>query len=141
MTRLVDRALALEQSRTIATDIPPQYAFTHSTLLEYTMSTIHEAPERASWDNFADVVQPKGSPAHLSTSQCRSACASDPGCLQYSYSAGACSFGSFVQMGRPVSEPDHMSGWIMEKLYELGYQKDVERSSSCGEATWLKPNP
>lgn len=117
-----------------------QHAFTHSTLLDYTMSTIHQSPIRSSWDNYADIIQPEGAPAHWSTSECRSACASSPGCLQYSHSPGTCKLGYFVQMGRPVSEPDHTSGWMMERVYELGYHKDAERSSSCKEATWLKPN-
>lgn len=123
-----------------ATDIPLQHPFTHSTLLDYTMSSIHEAPMRASWDNYADILLPEGSPAHWSASECRSACASHPGCLEYSHSPGICKLGYFAQMGRPVSESDHTSGWMMEKIYELGYQRDAEMSSSCQEATWLKPN-
>lgn len=125
--------------RDAAADSQPQHAFTHSTLLDYTMSDLHQAPTRASWDNFADVIQPVDSPAHLSTSECSSACASNPGCLQYSYSAGTCRFGYFVQKGRPVPDSDHTSGWNMEKIYRLGYQKDEQKSSSCQEATWLKP--
>lgn len=121
------------------TDNKSQHAFTHSTLLDHIMSNLHQAPTRASWDNFADVIQPEDSPAHSSTSECSSACASDPGCLQYSHSAGTCRFGYFVQMGRPVPESDHTSGWIMEKVYRMGYQKDATKSSSCTEATWLKP--
>lgn len=27
----------------------------------------------------------------------------------------------------------------MEKIYALGYQKEAEKTSSCTEATWLKP--
>lgn len=103
------------------------------------MSNLHQTPTRASWDNFADVIQPVDSPAHSSTTECSSACAANPGCLQYAYSAGTCRFGYFVQMGRPVPESDHTSGWIMEKVYGLGYQKDTDKSSSCTEATWLKP--
>ncbi|KAG6357776.1 hypothetical protein INS49_013655 [Diaporthe citri] len=46
-----------------------QHAFTHSTILDYTMSSLHQAPTRASWDNFADVIQPEDSAAHSSTSE------------------------------------------------------------------------
>lgn len=116
-----------------------QLPFTHSTILDYTMSDIHQTPQRTSWDNFADVVPPEDSPVHTNIAQCSTACASDPGCLQYSYSSGTCRLGFFVQMGRPVSESDHISGWDLEKVYKLGYQKDPERSTSCKEATWAKP--
>lgn len=121
------------------TDSEIQHAFTHSTILDYMVPELNKATTRASWDNFADVVQPEDSPAHSSMSECSSACASDPGCLQYLYSAGTCRFGYFVQMGRSVSDPDLTSGWIMKKVYNLGYLSNADRTSSCTEATWLKP--
>lgn len=46
----------------------------------------------------------------------------------------------FVLAPRAVSEADPTSDWMIEKLYALEYQQDVDRSGPCREATWLKPN-
>ncbi|KAJ0108366.1 hypothetical protein J7T55_005343 [Diaporthe amygdali] len=89
-------------------------AFTHSTLSDYLLSRLDASTTRGEWDNYADRLQPEDSPAH--------------------------SFGGFFQMGRPVPGSDYTSGWDMDKILSLGYQEDPDKTSSCKEATWLKPD-
>lgn len=103
------------------------------------MPDLQEDPTRESWDNWSEAVQPEDSPAHSSASKCSSGCVANPGCLQYSYSEGTCKFGFFVQTGRAAPDTDYTSGWNLEKIYRLGYEKDEKKSSSCTKPTWLKP--
>ncbi|KAI1868771.1 hypothetical protein JX265_006750 [Neoarthrinium moseri] len=117
-----------------------QYPLTHSTILDFTFSSISDSPTRASWDNYSPDVQPDGSHAHTSASACAEGCLSNKRCLQYSYIAGVCKFGNFIQLGRPISNADSLSGWDMNKMVRMGYQKDPQKSSSCKHATWLKPD-
>lgn len=115
--------------------------FLHSTLLAYTHSHLRDGPTREFWDNYSDVPQPPDSRAHFSMSECSSACAADPGCLQYSYSGETCRFGQFLMSGKPVNDKsgEFTSGWNVERMEELGFKTDGDTSDVCKEARWLKP--
>lgn len=115
-------------------------AKTHSTILDCLLPRVDLSTTRAEWDNYADRLQPEDSPAALSVSACASACAYEPSCLQYSYNEGQCKFGGFFQFGHSAPNTDYTSGWDMEKILGLGYQTDPDQTSSCKEATWLKPD-
>lgn len=123
-----------------AADCHFQHPFTHSTISDYLLSRVDLSTTRAEWDNYADRLQPEDSPAALSVSACASACAYEPSCLQYSYNEEQCKFGGFFQFGHSAPNTDYTSGWDMEKILGLGYQTDPDQTSSCKEATWLKPD-
>ncbi|KAF2177537.1 glycosyltransferase family 31 protein [Zopfia rhizophila CBS 207.26] len=114
----------------------------HSTLLAYTHSHLRDGPTREFWDNLSNIVLFNNSTAHSSASACSSACAADPKCLQYSYSARTCRFGDFIKLGSSVerSKGEFTSGWDTEKMEKLGFRNDGDTSYVCREATWLRPN-
>jgi hypothetical protein len=92
----------------------------------------------AHWDNGADVQQVKGSIAHESPTICFPACASDPHCLQASYTEGTCRFAERLRIGQAVGE-DFESFWDATKLQQRGWQPGESALTSCSEINWLSP--
>jgi hypothetical protein len=111
---------------------------TYATFMDFLITPVLR--KGMDWDNGADVVLPEDSPAHAAASMCRRACAQEPTCLQYSYSAGnrQCRIADFIAEGGPA--PEVFSSRDYDALRQMGYTPNGDPGEFCGKVKWLIPH-
>ncbi|KAI1128182.1 hypothetical protein F5Y10DRAFT_277571 [Nemania abortiva] len=91
------------------------------------------AAERDEWDNHSDNEEATAA----SFGACRSACESDPACMQFSVSGYTCKTSSALRLGRRASAAEQVkSGWMVDRID--AFTKRMEATCTSNR-DWVLP--